>query len=312
MKKWILLLFVLIFLTVLAIYVIIPSTIQVAVAIKLSCSPASAARGLLQEENWSKWLLPESERVIINGKQPEGFSYSVNSRLNRELMIDIKNGRRVWPSRLYIIPELEDSVSLKWQCGIESGINPLARWKDYRKAAALQQDMRRVLVRLKALLENGENIYDFRIVRTRVTDTVLISIRARYKNFPSTEEIYKLIEELRHYIKSQGAVETGYPMVHHDRIDHSGTETMVAIPVNRQLPQNGKFVYKRMVPGYILVAEVKGGPATVGRAFNEMENYILDNQKQKIAIPFESQVTNRMTNKDTSSWVTKVYFPIVK
>lgn len=312
MKKWFLLLVLVIFLSVLAFYLILPSTIQVTQVVKLVCAPASAARGLLQESNWSKWLNPRSEKTLSPNNGSDLFSYSVNAKLNRELLVDIEMGNQNWSSRLYILPELLDSVSLKWQCQLEAGINPLTRWKQYRVATALEKDMHRVLTNLKSVLENTEDIYGFPIFRTRVTDTILIATRSSFKNFPSTEELYKMISDLRQYIKMQGAAVTGFPMVHHDRIDSLRTETMVAIPINKPLQDKGKFIHKRMVSGYILVAEVKGGPCTIRNAFDEMENYISDNQKQKIAISFESLVTDRVATKDTSSWRTRVYFPIVK
>jgi hypothetical protein len=311
MKKWFLLLALVIFLFALTFFLILPSTIQVTQAVKLVCSPASAARGLLQETNWPKWLNSGSG-TLPPGNKSDLFSYSVNAKFNRELQVDIEKGNQKWSSRLYILPDILDSVSLKWQCNLEAGLNPLDRWKQYRVATALQQDMHRVLDNLKSVLENSEDIYGFHIFRTRVTDTILIATRASFNSDPSTNEIYKMITDLRQYIKMKGATETGFPMVHHDRIDSLRTETMVAIPINKPLPDQGKFIHKRMVSGYILVGDVKGGPATIRNAFDEMEKYIGDNQKQKIAIPFESLVTDRMEAKDTSSWKTRVYFPIVK
>jgi hypothetical protein len=312
MKKWLLLLVVLIFFSILAFYLILPSTIQVTQAVKLVCSPASAARGLLQESKWPKWLNSRSENKLSTSDKSDTFSYSVNAKLNKELLVDIERKNQKWSSRLYILPDILDSVSLKWQCKLEAGINPLSRWKQYRVATALQQDMHRVLDNLKSVLENSEDLYGFPIFRTRVTDTILIATRASFKKVPSTDELYKMIANLRQYIKMEGATETGFPMVHYDQLDSLNTETMVAIPINKPLPDKGKFIHKRMVSGYILVAEVKGGPATIRIAFDEMEKYISDNQKQKIAISFESLITDRLVTKDTSSWRTKVYFPIVK
>jgi hypothetical protein len=40
-------------------------------------------------------------------------------------------------------------------------------------------------------------------------------------------------------------------------------KTMVAIPVNKVIPENNNFLYRRMVPGKILVTEVTGGTYTM-------------------------------------------------
>src|ERR1700746_2977635 len=103
MKKWFLLLALLVILSALGIYAILPSTLQVTNVVTLACSPASAAKGLLQDSNWSKWLNPDTEKSLASDKRPEAFSYTVNSRLNRELLIEIEKGNQKWKSRLYIV-----------------------------------------------------------------------------------------------------------------------------------------------------------------------------------------------------------------
>ena len=85
---------------------------------------------------------------------------------------------------------------------------------------------------------------------------------------------------------------------------------MTAIPVNKYIPTNKNFLFKRMVPGKILVTEVIGGVNTTANALKELELYITDRHLQSPAIPFESLVTDRSKQPDTSKWVTKVYYPI--
>ncbi|HLL44934.1 MAG TPA: hypothetical protein VK369_17410 [Segetibacter sp.] len=97
----------------------------------------------------------------------------------------------------------------------------------------------------------------------------------------------------------------------HVRKTGNGYETMVAIPVNRLLESNRQFVFKRMVPGNILVSEVNGGVFTVQEARRQMDNYVEDNELTSPAIPFESLITDRLKEKDTSKWITKLYYPIL-
>ena len=71
------------------------------------------------------------------------------------------------------------------------------------------------------------------------------------------------------------------------------------------------FSFKRMVKGWILVSDIKGGPARINQAIIEMRNFVNDYSKIPIALPFESMVTDRMAEPDTSKWTTRLYFPIV-
>ena len=85
---------------------------------------------------------------------------------------------------------------------------------------------------------------------------------------------------------------------------------MVAIPINKVIPENEKFVSKRMVPGKILVAQVRGGTYTTAAALRKLEIYMDDNRLSSPAIPFESLLTNRIEEPDTTKWITKIYYPI--
>jgi effector-binding domain-containing protein len=85
---------------------------------------------------------------------------------------------------------------------------------------------------------------------------------------------------------------------------------MLALPVNKILPDEGPFAFKRMVRGLILVAEIKGGPSTIENAFQVFKTYVEDHNYTEIALPFQSLITDRQAEPDTAKWVTKLYYPV--
>ena len=85
---------------------------------------------------------------------------------------------------------------------------------------------------------------------------------------------------------------------------------MVAIPINKIVPTTEKFLLKRMVPGKILVTEVKGGAYTADVALRQLTLYMEDNRLISPAIPFQSLITERIKEADTTKWMTKIYFPV--
>ena len=86
---------------------------------------------------------------------------------------------------------------------------------------------------------------------------------------------------------------------------------MVAIPVNKVLPDAGEIQMKRMIPGNILVTEIRGGEATIDAAFDTFDKLITDYRKTSPAIPFQLLITNRQVVRDTSKWITKLYYPVI-
>jgi len=87
-------------------------------------------------------------------------------------------------------------------------------------------------------------------------------------------------------------------------------EAMVAIPTKWDIPMEGNFKLKKMVLGNILVGEVKGGVKTITQQEKELAFYVTDHNKMSPAISFQSLVTNRLQEPDTSKWVTRLYYPV--
>jgi hypothetical protein len=86
---------------------------------------------------------------------------------------------------------------------------------------------------------------------------------------------------------------------------------MVAIPVGSRMMSEGDFLFSRLVPGKFLFTEVKGGPAAVDRALSGIKDYIRDYQRTVMAVPFQSLVTDRMQEPDSTRWVTRIYYPVM-
>jgi hypothetical protein len=58
------------------------------------------------------------------------------------------------------------------------------------------------------------------------------------------------------------------------------------------------------------MTEVRGGDYTVNQALEHLQEYMNDYQRATMAIPFQSWVTDRSAEKDTTKWVTKIYYPV--
>lgn len=93
---------------------------------------------------------------------------------------------------------------------------------------------------------------------------------------------------------------------------NGGYETQVAVPTDRLLQNDGKIHYRRMVPGNFMVSEVQGGPFTISEAMKQLDYYISDYKKTVMAKPFQTLVTNRLTETDTAKWLTKIYIPVME
>lgn len=196
----------------------------------------------------------------------------------------------------------------EWKGGLEATNNPVTRIKNYFLAIGVKKNISEILQNAKTFLENNERVYGLRIIQQQVKDTILVSTKIISNGYPSTAEIYNLVKDLRGYIFSNGGTETNSPMLNVTK--DSMYNIMVAIPISTAIPATEKFLLKRMVPGKILVAEVKGGTYTANEALKQLTLYMIDNQLTSPAIPFQSLVTERSKEPDTTKWITKIYFPV--
>ena len=61
----------------------------------------------------------------------------------------------------------------------------------------------------------------------------------------------------------------------------------------------------------LLMAEVCGGDWTVSQAIGQLQLFIKDYRMESVAPSFETLVTDRSKEPDTTKWVTRIYFPVL-
>lgn len=316
MKKVLISLAFLVIISLALIYIFIPHTLKISRTVYVPTVVDAVSRHVSSDAGWNRWWraetaaskgAPEKQNVFVDGN----IQYSVANQDLGPIQVKISMNRSEFASTLLVVSLKDDSSALHWSCPIETGNNPVTKIKNYRQAKEIAGSMDRIMERLKLFLSQPTNLYDVAIERSKVTDTILATTRITLNHYPTTSEIYDQIQKLKQYIMAQGAKETNYPMLHVLKTDSNRFETMVAIPVDKKIRDNGDFVYKRMVPGNILVAKVQGGQHSIEKAFNELEIYVKENELVPPAIPFESLETNRLKEPDTTKWITRIYFPIL-
>ncbi len=314
MKKFLVFLFALVCAALVGIYLFIPAEIKFSKFVILKTKTPIAARFLMEKDKWMKWFPNDSTNTLTATASTDifkfkNYTYSVESAMMNRAEVSISNDQKSIKTLIALLTIKEDSVAIEWNGAIKAGLNPVSRIKSYYEAKKIQNNMADILKALRTYLEKKENVYGMNISQEKVVDTILISTKYISNTYPATAEIYSLINDLRKYISEAGAEETNPPMLN-IADDNNSYRTMVAIPINKIIPEKGNYVFKRMIPGKILVAQVNGGEYTAREALKQIDFYITDNNLSSPAMPFESLITNRSQQPDTTKWVTKIYYPI--
>lgn len=300
MKKWIIALLVLVASAIAGIYIFIPSQLKISSVDMLTSSSDGTFRTLSNKNKQDRWL-PSS---TANGH------FTIDKLLWNTVYITITKDNEKINSVLMLVPINSDSTGVQWKCEIATSNNPFGRLQRYWYAVALKNDMDKILDSLRAFVSRPENIYGMPLERTSFTDSLLVATRKTFITYPGTTEIYELVNALRLHIAKKNALETGHPLLNVTPLDSNHYQLMVALPVDRILPDEQSFFFRRMIPAAFMKAEIKGGPCTVKEALRQMQLYFSDHNKTAMAIPFEYLITDRVAEPDTTKWITHIYAPV--
>lgn len=301
MKKWLVCFVLLVVLIFVVTFSFIPSPIVVNSVLKLPTSQKAMVRWLVAQDTWQK--------VLGVGKM-EGYLILPNAIVTNIETIDLVKNGDTTKSDLFLLAFGKDSMAYSWGCTLPVTNNPINRVVQYLKAKEIKNIFDNTLANIKHLASEEKNISGLTVEHQIVIDTFFVAQKFSSLGYPTTEQIYHTINNLQNYLTEQKAPETGYPMLHVRKIDSTHYEAMAALPTNKILPQKGDIEFKRMVRGLILTTDVKGGAATIETTFAHFKNFVEDHGYTEIALPFQSLITDRLQQPDTTKWATKLYYPV--
>ncbi len=310
MKKMLLLLFIFFALLIAGSYLFFPAKIHFKKTMYAQTSLNSAVRFLLNEKNWHSWW-PESINNTNDSVFPyKNFEYAVNWKMFSGDSILIKSNGSFIRSLINVVSISKDSVGFQWEAELQSQVNIFNRIRNYYTKKKLENNADVILNALKNHLENDKKVYGINIEHRMVVDTLLISTKKTFAAYPTVEQVYELVNDLKKYIISNAALQTNPPMLHVVQ-DSNLFKTMVAIPINKTFQNSERFIIKKMVAGKILISEIKGGSGNAEAGIKILESYMDDYHLTSPAISFQSMVTDRQKEKDSTKWITKIYYPIM-
>ncbi|HEX7902480.1 MAG TPA: GyrI-like domain-containing protein [Chitinophagaceae bacterium] len=311
MKKVLVLLILLLVAVIAAIYILIPNRIRISQSMRMEVNKDALYRKLSTAAAWSEWWPgkktgPDSVYIMNEIKFKPGPALIVS------LPVYISSdGLKALSEFTFIQPTI-DSTQLQTETVVPTSYNPFKRAAIYFKSKKLESSLSAMLQSIKTTYVSTAQLYGYTIQKEKVVDSTLIFIVTEVKGYPSVTIIYNQVDKLKEYIRKNNAVETGFPMLNIYTADSILYHLKVAIPVDKKLPSAGNISYKWMLGGgNILITEVKGGPYEINKAYEQILNYISDHRRVAPAIPFESLVTDRRMEPDSSKWITRIYYPVM-
>jgi hypothetical protein len=308
MKKWIAI-FCLFILTITSIlYFLIPATQNASYQIIANCTDGGAARKITNKENWQLWW--PGQKINDTTYSYQNCTYRFDKILLNGIETTIFNNKDSVKGFLQFAYFGNDSTQFQWTGNQKFSANPFIRFQEYFELKKYRNNVEKLLADIKKIFDHPENIYGLKVATIKIQESSMISFRSTLQHYPTTAEIYGMIQSVKEYIQKKGGEEAGHPMLHVEIEGPATYEVMVAIPTKTDLPAEGQFLLKKMSMGYMLKTEVKGGYNRVTEGEKELTNYLKDYKKNSPAIPFQSLVTDRLAETDSTKWITELYYPV--
>ena len=287
MKKWLLIAGAIAIAGV--VYFLIPSKRALSSSVIGIRTMSPVARCFKDTARWDAWW-----------PRAAGYAFSISRLSYGDAQVTVRwDGGHHMDGHLRIAPLNGDSVLINWEGDVPR-----------REAEEGKRAVDTILRAFKGYVEDAKRLYGVDFFRTMSQDSVLAAIIYLSPVYPDVREVYQKIDSLRQYIASRGAREMNVPMLNVTQLGAGRYRVTVAISVNRSLPAKGTIVPNRFVPWKMVEGKVHGGISTVERAFKEMWNFKADYNLQIMAMPFQSLITDRRQEPDTTKWVTMVCAPI--
>lgn len=306
MRKWVLLVFALVIVTI-SFYFVIPALTPSGYSTASDCTSTAAMRQIIRQQNWQWW---PGHKTGENIYEFENCKYIVQKVLLNGIRFDIVTETDTLNGFLQFEPYGKDSTLFSWHPGYTFTKNPFGRIAAYFDIKRMDRSVKKLIDSMQRYFNLQKNVYGMNIVEQKITDSSLISMKTGYDHYPSSEEIYAMIDSLKHYISIKNGEEKNYPMLNVRKTGEEQYEAMVGVPTKWDLPAEGPFHLKKMVLGNVLMGEIRGGPGTIRQAERNLAFYVTDYRMTSPAIPFQSLVTNRLLEPDTSKWITRLYYPV--
>lgn len=244
--------------------------------------------------------------------ESEDYQFEKTQMLYESFEIAIEKEKDIHRSVLYVLPLNNDSIKIVWNATTLTGTNPFSKISRYLDARELGKRFEIILNTIQKYVSDTKNIYGINIKREKFQLDFMVSIKKSFTRYPTTEDIYTIMGQIREHIANVKATETDYPVLNVSPRDSTHFDLVVAVPVDRQVPDFGIFTERRMLKnGNFLSAEIKGGKNTVDAALKQLDIYAHDYQLLNVAIPFQQFLTDRTKEADTSKWVTRIGYPFL-
>lgn len=290
------------------IILLLPKQKQFSDKLLVNCTPTAATRVMSDAKNWKMWWPGEIKQDTLFSFKNQPVSIQTILLNGFYADMNLQNIHAFLDVQFLSAPNKQSEFSYSYTLYYSS--NPFTKLIQLIKTATVKSEVISLLSDIKSNLEDVKKVYGFEIVEERVPNAIHISTKKEYNHYPTTDDIYGLVDALNKYISENQSKAVNDPIYNIFTPDDIHFQLMVAIATDRPLPTNNTFLFKEMVRGKIIVGKSIGPNSTIDQCLKQVEYFVKDHGRSSPAIQFNRLITDRRKEKDSTRWITTINYPV--
>lgn len=310
----------------------LPSSVHVERSLVIKADEAVIFEQINNLKNWEKWspwhkMDPKMELTYEGPASGEGAKYSWKSEElgigslmitnivpNKSIKTNMNLMEGFTNSASYTFEKTAEGTKVSWVMDSEFGWNPMFKYFGLFMEGMLGKDFEAGLASLKEITEampaQTAEKTTYTITETDIKAQPLIGIKSKCKTNEISQVLGGSYGQLMAFAGKNKLKVTGAPMAFYHKYTPEEVELEAALPVDKVIKSSGNIISYEMKAGKAIKTKHLGKYDNMQNAYTAMDEYIKQNNKQVNGAPWEVYVTDPGMEKDTTKWVTEIYFPI--
>lgn len=276
-------------------------------------------------ENWSPWhKLDTSMEVYYMGppsgdsalyhwesKNPDvgvGKMMIVRHVKYDTIIMDLDFTQNTAVFTFYFSPEGE-GTKVVWGMDANMGRNPLKRYLGLFMEKWIAPDFEKGLQTLKEHVE-GLPYSTLSVEETEVGETTYIMIRDTASMATISQKMGEFYGELMGYMGKMRTTPSGPPFCLYYTWENNIFDLEACIPVAKMIPVEGRIRTGTLKAGKVVKVDFMGPYEMTGYGHEVAMEWIKKNDKKVSGAPWETFITDPMSEKDPNKWLTVIYWPV--
>ena len=211
----------------------------------------------------------------------------------------------------FTFQNMNDSTKVSWYIIMNMGWNPISKYFGLFMDKMIGPDFEKGLKDLKAICETKPCCMILKCEETTVKPFLFLSIRDTCSGATIGQKMGTYIGEIMAYMGKNGLTQTRPPMAFYHKNDGVVFDMEIAIPVDKAIkPKDKRIKFTEFKRCKAMFTEYYGVYDKIGDAHKTIMEMIQEKGLKMNAAPWEEYVTDPSTEKDSSKWLTRIYYPI--